>query len=86
MAYSCPRCEAPVQRRSSSKVGAMGGLAGALFYMAFGGFACKACGPIQKSEFSAEVRRKMLMGSIVMVLIAALLLVGLIAFLAAMKP
>lgn len=38
--------------------------------MAFGGFDCKRCGSIAKTEFDPAIRKKMLIGSITLVLSA----------------
>ena len=82
MPYHCPRCNASVQRGSSKVAGFAGGAVGALIFAAVGPFKCKQCGPIAKNEFPADVRRKMLTGSIAMVVFAVLLLIGVVALLA----
>ncbi|MBC8106233.1 MAG: hypothetical protein H7Z14_06550 [Anaerolineae bacterium] len=82
MAYHCPRCNAPVRRGSSTAAGIAGGAVGALIFAAFGPFKCKQCGPIAKTEFSPQVRRKMMNGSIAMVAFAIVLLIGVVALLA----
>jgi hypothetical protein len=81
MGYKCPRCGEGVQRGSNAAAGAAGGAVGALLAAAFGSFQCKKCGPIPKREFPDDVRRQMTMGSLIMVLIAVGLLVGLIVLL-----
>lgn len=67
MPYHCPRCNNPVRRGMSKAAGFAGGALGALLYSAFGEFQCKRCGPIAKSEFPADVQRKMLIGSIAII-------------------
>jgi hypothetical protein len=63
--YSCPRCGGLVQRGTrSNAAGAAGGLAGALFALAFGSFYCATCGPIPKSEFPVAVQRRMMLNSV----------------------
>ena len=73
MAYKCPRCSEPVQRGHSSTA-QVAGLVGAMFYAAFGAFSCKKCGKISKAEFPPEDRRKMLVGTLALVIGAILLL------------
>jgi hypothetical protein len=85
MAYECPRCGEPVQRGVNATAGAAGGAVGALIASAFGSFHCQKCGPIARREFPSDVRRKMTLQSVVLVLVALLLLVGLIAFLIFIK-
>ena len=75
MAYKCPRCGEPVQRGYSGGAQMAAGLVGALFYAAFGAFQCKKCGKIAKSEFPADDRNKMALGTSVMVIAAIALLV-----------
>ena len=75
MAYQCPRCGGLVQRGSSTTASVAGSTAGTLLYGAFGPLNCSHCGKIAKSEFPPDVQRKLTLGSIGMVLIAA----GLIA-------
>jgi len=85
MAYKCPRCGEPVQRGSSAGAGYAGGLVGMLIYAAFGAFQCKKCGKIPKKEFPAEDRKKMMVGSLVMIGVALLLLVGVVIVLVALQ-
>lgn len=85
MAYQCPRCGGVVQRGSSTAAGVAGGLVGALLVAAFGSFQCKQCGKIAPDEFSPEVRSKMRIGSITMVIVAVVLLVAVIALLVVLK-
>jgi hypothetical protein len=85
MAYQCPRCGEAVQRGTSRMAG-MGGAVGALLYSAFGSFQCKKCGTIPKSEFPHEVRTRMALGSLTMVLVAILLLAALITLLVFVIP
>jgi len=84
MAYKCPRCGGPVQRGSGVGASAAGGLVGALFYAAFGAFQCPKCGKIPRREFPSEVRGKMAMGSLLMILVAIALFVGVIALIVAL--
>jgi hypothetical protein len=81
MAYKCPRCGAPVQRGNSAAAGVTGGAVGAMLYAAFGPPQCKGCGTVPRSEFPAEDRRRMLLGSIGLVLTVVVLLVALIVLL-----
>jgi hypothetical protein len=81
MAYECPRCGGPVQRGSHTAVGLAGGAVGGLLYAAFGKFQCKKCGPIPRKEFAPEVRQKMLLGSLAIVVIALVLLIAVIVLL-----
>lgn len=67
MAYKCPRCGEKVQRGYSGSAQIIAGLAGALFYAAFGSFVCKKCGKIPNKEFPEEDRRKMLRGTLILV-------------------
>jgi hypothetical protein len=55
-----------------------GGVVGMLIFAAFSSFQCSQCGPIARSEFPAEVRREMTVGSLAMVAGAAVLLVGVV--------
>ena len=73
MTYSCPRCSQPVQRGHSTRAQIVGGLVGALLYGAFGDYQCKSCGKIARSEFPQEVRIRMNLGSLAMVLSAIVL-------------
>ena len=73
MDYKCPRCGEKVQRGYSGKAQISAGLIGALFYAAFGAFQCKKCGKLSRDEFSEEDRRKMFLGSVVLVLGAIVL-------------
>ena len=67
MAYTCPRCGAPVKRKGSTVAGATGGLVGVLLGSAFGGFECESCGKIPRKEFPPEARQKMMLSSVLMV-------------------
>jgi hypothetical protein len=81
--YHCPRFGGNVERKSGAAVSAHFGLIGALVGTAVSGFACAACGPVSKSEFPPEVRGAMTRHSVIMVLVAVAVLVGLIALIAA---
>lgn len=83
MAYPCPKCGGPTGRKSSSTAQAAGGLVGALLYMAFTGFSCVKCGAIERASFSPEVRSKMLLNSVLMIVGAIVLLIAVIALIAA---
>jgi hypothetical protein len=85
MAYSCPRCGEPVQRKSSAVAGATGGLVGALLGSAFGGFECAKCGKIPRKEFPPEVRNKMLLNSVLMVVGAIVLFVVVVGVIIALQ-
>lgn len=75
MAYQCPQCGEVVQRGSSTTAGAAGGLVGALLYAAFGSFRCKKCGAISRQEFPPEVRQRMLLGSVALIVTAVVVVV-----------
>jgi endogenous inhibitor of DNA gyrase (YacG/DUF329 family) len=81
VAYKCPRCANDVSRHSSSGAQAAAGIVGLLFAAAFGPFNCKSCGKIGFGEFPSDVRTKMTLGSIGMVLGAVVLLVVILAVL-----
>jgi hypothetical protein len=69
----------PLRRNSPSGRGAQyaGGLMGSLFYAASGSFRCPRCGKIAGSEFPPDVRRRMLSGTLLLLIPAvALLLVA----------
>lgn len=85
MAYPCPKCGGPTERKSSSTAQAAGGLVGALLYMAFAGFNCVKCGAIARADFPSEARTKMAINSALMVVGAIVLLIVLIAILAAIN-
>ncbi|MCK9555772.1 hypothetical protein M0R36_08175 [bacterium] len=85
MAYKCPRCGKTVQRGYSGGAQATAGLVGALFYAAFGAFECKSCGKIAGKEFPSADRKKMLFGSVLLVIAGIAVIIGLIALLANMK-
>ncbi|MBN2191102.1 MAG: hypothetical protein JW728_07840 [Candidatus Aureabacteria bacterium] len=85
MAYKCPRCGKAVQRGYSGGAQATAGLVGALFYAAFGAFECKSCGKIARNEFPPEDRKKILLGSMLLVVSAIAVTIGLIALLVNMK-
>jgi len=85
MAYACPRCGKPVKRGGSAAAGALGGVAGVLLASAFGSFQCATCGKIATSEFPPEAQTKARLGSVVMVLIALGLIVGVVVVMAVMR-
>jgi hypothetical protein len=81
VAYQCPRCGGPLQQASSAAAGAAGGAVGALLASAFGSFHCPQCGPIARREFPPDVQRRMMLGSVTLVLVAVGLLIALIVVL-----
>jgi purine-cytosine permease-like protein len=85
MAYQCPRCGDKVSRKYSSTAQMAGGLVGALFVAAFGSFGCKRCGKIPRSEFPQEVRSRMLMGSLGLIVGAFVLFAVLVGVLVALR-
>ena len=85
MAYKCPRCGDPVQRGNSNTAQMSAGLVGALFYAAFGALQCTKCGKLKRSEFPAEDRSKMLVGSLALIGVAIALAVGVILLIANMN-
>jgi hypothetical protein len=82
MPYKCPNCGEPVRRgtKHSSGVQIAGGLIGALVYAcftaAFGAFQCKRCGEIPMNSFAATDRRKMMVGSLLLVLAGVATVIG----------
>ena len=85
MAYKCPRCNQPVQRGYSSNAQVTAGLVGALLYAAFGDFQGAKCGKIASNEFPPEVRTKMTMMSLILVVCAIAVAIGALYLLAQMK-
>lgn len=84
MSHKCPRCGEPVQRGYSSGAQAAAGLVGALFYAAFAAFECKKCGKIDRSEFPPEVRNKMTSITLLLIIGAIALAIGIIWIIATM--
>ena len=84
MAYKCPRCGENVSRGYSKGAQVAAGLIGALFYAAFGAFECNKCGKIPRSEFPSGVQAKMALGTLIMVLLAIGIAIGVMALLANM--
>ena len=84
MAYECPKCGGPVHRNTNSRAGG-GGIVGALLVAAFGKFQCPKCGPIAKSDFPPEVHGQMTRNSMIMVIVALAVLVGVIALIVALQ-
>lgn len=82
MAYPCPKCGGPTQRSSSRTAQAAGGLVGALLYMAFAGFNCVKCGALERASFPDEVRSKMMLNSVLMIVGAIALLIAVVALIA----
>jgi hypothetical protein len=85
MAYSCPRCGGPVKRQGSAVAGATGGMVGALLSSAFGSFECESCGKIPRKEFPEDVRQKMMLNSLLMVVGAIALFVVVIVLIAVIQ-
>ena len=82
MAYKCPRCGKPISRGGGSGTTAMmTGMVGVLFTTAFGRFVCEDCGKIPFGEFPPEVRARMIMGSVAMIVVAIVIFVICIALL-----
>ena len=77
MNYTCPRCGKPVEQRRDTTAG----LVSALLHFAFGSFQCKNCGTIPLSEFPAEVRSKVILAPVLLVVGAiAVVIVSISAF------
>jgi len=85
MAYQCPRCGDSVSRNYNRTAQMAGGLVGALFVAAFGSFGCKKCGKIPRGEFPTEVRNRMMLGSVGLIVGAVVLFVVVIGVIAAMR-
>jgi len=85
MAHKCPRCGDAVQRGHSKGVQMATGLIGALFYAAFGPLECKKCGKIPLAEFPSDVRSKVITNSVLLVVAAIVLAIGLVWLLVIMK-
>ncbi len=75
MATLCPRCGGKVSRAYSSTAQITAGLVGALFYAAFGSMQCKQCGKIPRSEFPPEVRTRLTLTTVAMIVGGVVLLV-----------
>lgn len=82
MSYKCPKCGDLVHRgfKHSTTAQFTGGLFGALIYAcgsaAFGNFTCNRCGEILRSSFADADRRKMLLGSLALIAVAVVVLIG----------
>jgi hypothetical protein len=84
MGYQCPRCNGDVRRGSNKGATAFGSLLGgggggllvAVFSYVIGCMACERCGPIPRKEFPPAVRTEMFVGSLAIVGVSALALVG----------
>lgn len=85
MAYACPRCQRPVQRKSNALAQSLGGLVGAMMAAAFGSFECRNCGILKSREFPPEVRSKMRTASAGMIVGALVIVVVVLAVLAYVK-
>ena len=79
MAHQCPHCGGPVQRGYSAGAQHAAGLAGALFYAAFSSFECKNCGKVPFRAFPPDVRSKIIVMSMFLIILAIALLIGVIA-------
>jgi hypothetical protein len=86
VAYTCPKCGGQVQRKSSTAAGAAGGLVGALLFAAFAGLECGSCGKISTRDFPGDVRRKIRMRTVAMVVGALVISVVAVIVLVALKP
>lgn len=82
MAYKCPRCNNNVTRNYSSNAQQAAGLVGLLFTAAFGAFKCEKCGKIPRNEFPSDVQMKMALGTLLLVVVAVGIIIGLIALIA----
>jgi uncharacterized membrane protein YidH (DUF202 family) len=85
MTYQCPRCGDPVSRNYNRTAQMAGGLVGAMVVAAFGSFGCKKCGKIARGEFPAEVRNRMMLGSVGLIVGALVLFVVVIGVIAALR-
>ena len=85
MAYQCPRCGQEVEQNSNRLALVLGGVVGAMLFSAFASYNCWQCGPIAKEEFPAEVRSKMAVGSVVLVVGAVVLAAVVVVFIAALN-
>jgi hypothetical protein len=85
MAHKCPHCGDAVQRGHSKGVQMAGGLVGALFFAAFGPMECKKCGKIRMGDFPPAVRSKIVTNSILMVVAAIALAIGVVWLLVKMR-
>jgi hypothetical protein len=74
-----------LQQTTNAAAGAAGGAVGALLASAFGSFHCIKCGPIARRDFPPDVRRRMMLGSLALVLGAVGLLVALIVLLIVLR-
>ena len=74
-----------MQRVGNSAAGATGGLVGVLLATAFASFHCAQHGAIARSQFPPEVRSKMMLNSVLMVIGAIVLLVVVIGIIAAVN-
>jgi predicted RNA-binding Zn-ribbon protein involved in translation (DUF1610 family) len=82
MAYNCPQCGEKVSRGYNASAQMAAGLVGALLSAAFGAFTCPKCGKIPFSSFPAEDQKKMVSGSILLVVIAVAIGIACFALLA----
>jgi len=78
MEYRCPRCGGPVKKGYSGVARVAGGVMGNLFYAAFGSLQCAKCGKLARREFPQEARREMTMQTLLLVIPAVVLLIGLL--------
>lgn len=83
--YTCPTCNGALTRQSNAAAGATGGLVGALLGLAFASYHCASHGQIARAQFPDEVRSKMLMNTVMLVVGALVLLVTVIAVLVALN-
>jgi hypothetical protein len=65
--------------------GCVGGLLIWMLSFVFGSMRCERCGPIPRGEFPPQVRSEMFVGSLTIVSVGALALVGLVYFLSQLR-
>lgn len=83
--YQCPTCNTALTRESNAAAGATGGLVGALLGLAFASYHCTTHGKIARAQFPPEVRSKMLMNTMLLVVGAVVLLFAVVAVLVALN-
>ncbi len=81
MTYMCPRCGKAAERKSGNAWYFGGGIVGALLASAFAGMTCATCGDLSRSEFPPEVRKKLMFGTVSMIVGAIVLLIAVITVL-----
>lgn len=87
MAYECPRCGGSVSRSGYRGMSHQnvpnpdGGLwvadlIGSFFYAVFGAFKCNNCGKIPRNEFPSDVRVRMAMGTLLIIVVSLCFVLG----------